>query len=197
VPDSTTVLGIDPGSRRLGWAVVALQGADLRRIDGGVVRLAGSLPDRLGALLSALQEVIARHAIDALAIEAAFVHDNARTALVLGQARGIPIALCAARGLAVHEYAPAHVKRATVGSGRADKHQVQQMVCRALGLATVPAEDEADALAVAVVHLRELGFAAVLPPVAGRGAPAAAPTAARQLYLDAIAAAAARARRAP
>jgi crossover junction endodeoxyribonuclease RuvC len=105
-------------------------------------------------ILRALEALFATHPCTELAVESAFVKDNPRTALVLGQARGLPIALAAARGMPVHEYAPALVKRRICGSGRAEKGQMREMVKILLGLPDLPGEDEADALAVAVAHVR-------------------------------------------
>ena len=160
-----TILAIDPGSRKLGWAVVRSRDQVLQRIASGVIRPQGELVVRLGQILTQVGKLLDDHVVAALAIESAFVHDNPRTALVLGQARGIPIALAAARGLPVHEYAPAHVKRALVGSGRADKHQMQQMVKAVLGLAELPGEDEADAFGVADPAPRFDSFAVLSPRV--------------------------------
>lgn len=149
------VLGIDPGSRRMGWAIVS-GGRTLRYVASGAISVDGRtpLPQRLGRILTELQALFARHSFTELAVESAFVKDNPRTAMVLGQARGLPIALAAAKGLPVHEYAPAQVKRRIVGSGRAEKGQMREMVRILLNLAALPGEDEADALAVAVAHLR-------------------------------------------
>ena len=179
----SAVLGIDPGSRKTGWAVIAPQGSGLRYIDSGCIVLDARTPlvERLGKLLDALQGLFAEHPAAELAIEAAFVHENPHTALVLGQARGLPIALAAQRGMAVHEYPPALVKRRVVGSGRADKMQMREMVRIILGLQDLPGEDEADALAVAIAHLR-----GVVLPVSRPAAPLAAPagmTSARAHYL--------------
>ena len=152
-----TVLAIDPGSRKLGWAVVLREGQTLRRLASGTLRLdvKASVPERLGAILLQLTVLFDLYKPDALAIEAAFVHENPHTALVLGQARGLPIAIAASRGLPVAEYPPATVKRMVVGSGRAEKHQVQEMVRLTLQLADLPQEDEADALAVAITYHRQ------------------------------------------
>ncbi len=152
-----TVLAIDPGSRKLGWAVVLRRGQTLERLASGTLRLdvKASLPERLGVILTELTKLFELHQPDALAIEAAFVHENPHTALVLGQARGLPIALAAARGLPVAEFPPATVKRMVVGSGRAEKSQMQEMVKLQLALATLPQEDEADALAVAITYHRQ------------------------------------------
>lgn len=152
-----TVLAIDPGSRLLGWAVVLRRGQTLERLASGTLKLdvKASVPERLGVILTELTKLFDLHRPDALAIEAAFVHENPHTALVLGQARGLPIAIAASRGLPVAEFPPATVKRMVVGSGRAEKSQVQEMVKLQLTLATLPQEDEADALAVAITYHRQ------------------------------------------
>ena len=149
------IMGIDPGSRLMGWGVVGRKANALHRIDGGVIKPPkGPLPGRLGWLLTHLTRLIDAHAPDAVAVESAFVHANPRTALVLGQARGLPIALAAAREIPVAEYAPTLVKRQVVGRGRATKEQMRHMIAAQLGLSTLPSEDEADALSVAVTHFR-------------------------------------------
>lgn len=186
---SALVLGIDPGSRKMGWGLVAGSAERPRRVDGGTLRpdVRAALPDRLGWLLTQLQALYAAHPVTALAVESAFVRDNARTALVLGQARGLPIALAAARGLPVHEYAPAQVKRRIVGQGRADKHQMREMVKVLLNLPSPPPEDEADALAVALAHLRAAHWAqAVAPAIGIPRAAAPARTAAQDAWLQAL-----------
>lgn len=182
VADSTTVLAIDPGSRKMGWAVVQRTGQKLTRLASGTLRppLADSVPERLGYLLTQLQILLDVHAPQAMAVEAAFVHENAHTALVLGQARGLPIALAAARGLPVAEFPPATVKRTVVGSGRAEKNQVQQMVKLVLELDELPQEDEADALAVAITFHRQPR----MDVVAGE----AGPTPAQLLWMQAASA---------
>ena len=144
----------------------------LTRIDGGVLMPPkGPLAGRLGYLLGALRVIFTTQRIDALAIESAFVHVNPATALVLGQARGLPIALAAERGLPVREYAPALVKRNVVGRGRATKEQVRHMVSAQLRLSVLPPEDEADALAVAITDRRQHGVPGAdveLPKTAAR-----------------------------
>jgi crossover junction endodeoxyribonuclease RuvC len=99
-----------------------------------------------------------------VAIEGAFFHKNAKTAMILGQARGVAIAACAARGLPIYEYAPRRVKQAVVGAGGASKDQVRQMVMAMLGLREEPQEDASDALAIAVCHLHNrTGHRALAP----------------------------------
>jgi crossover junction endodeoxyribonuclease RuvC len=172
------VLAIDPGSRKLGWAVVVRRGQALERLASGTLRLdqKAALPERLGAILLEMQRLFDVFRPEALAIESAFVHENPHTALVLGQARGLPIAVAATRQVPVTEFPPASVKRMIVGSGRAEKHQVQAMVQIQLQLASVPQEDEADALAVAIAYHRQ--------PAAQTGAAA---TPAQQAWLAAVA----------
>lgn len=188
---SSAVLGIDPGSRKMGWAVLAPRGTGLRHIASGCINLnvRAPLAERLGALLTELQELFARHEVCELAIEAAFVHENPHTALVLGQARGLPIALAAQRGLPVHEYPPALVKRRIVGTGRAEKGQMREMVRILLGLKDLPGEDEADALAVAIAHLRGSVLPVARPTAVAAVTPPAALTPARAHYLALVAAA--------
>lgn len=173
------VLGIDPGSRRMGWAVVrpcpsAPNG--LLRVDSGTLEPPHQDPlnARLGHMLLALEDLFARHRVTSVAVEQAYLAHNPHTALVLGQARGLPIALAAARGLEVAEYQASVVKQQVVGSGRAAKGQVRAMVQLLLQLPALPQEDEADALAVAIAHLR---FSAV--PLAA-SVPARVPAALRE-----------------
>jgi len=147
------VLGIDPGSRRCGYGVVARESGRLRVLDSGVV-VAGTLalPERLARIQDGLGGVIARARPDEVSIEHVFAGVSPRSALVLGQARGVALAAAARAGLPVFEYQPAEVKLAFTGSGRASK---EQMLRTARALLGVEAElsDEADALALAVCHL--------------------------------------------
>jgi len=200
--EAVTVLGIDPGSRRMGWAVVERHGEQVRRLASGVIRQDARLPlvERLGVIHRESSVLLDTYAPDELAIETAFVRDNVRTALVLGQARGIPIGLAAARSVAVHEYAPALVKRHVAGSGRATKEQIRAMVLLLLGLQEALAEDEADALAIALTHARVVRMA---PLLAGAGntaasalqAAAAQPMTATRAWYAALVAGAASGRR--
>ena len=147
------VLGIDPGSRRTGYGIVDAEGSG-RLVAEGTLHLGRStaLPERLGRIHQGIEALIAEHQPDEAAFEQVFVHRNADTALKLGQARGAALAACVNAGLAIAEYAPSHVKQAVVGTGRADKHQVGYMVRALLRLRTQPAEDAADALAIALCH---------------------------------------------
>lgn len=151
---SRVVLGIDPGSRATGYGVVRQEGERLRSLAAGVVRPRSSepLPRRLLAIYQGLVGQIERFGPEAVAVEEVFFSINARSALTLGHARGAALLAAAAHGLPVHEYSPSEVKSAVVGYGRAEKHQVQQMVRLILGLAQPPPQDAADALAVAICH---------------------------------------------
>jgi crossover junction endodeoxyribonuclease RuvC len=148
------VLGLDPGTRNFGWGVVARQGTRLVHRAHGVVRAGdGPLGDRLVAIEAALVEVVRAHAPTEASIESIFFDKNAQSAAKLGHARGVALLVCARLGLSIAEYAPALVKRAVAGMGRAEKSQVAQMVRVVLGLAEAPRGDAADALALAVTHL--------------------------------------------
>jgi crossover junction endodeoxyribonuclease RuvC len=159
------ILGIDPGSHSTGYGVIERDGSELRHVAHGTLRPRGaSLELRLHQLYRLLCEVVAHHAPDAAAVERVFVAQSPRSALVLGQARGAVLAALGGLALPVTEYAPAEVKQAVTGSGRADKRQVALMVRRLLGLAQLDEGDAADALAAAIGHaqagaLRALGAA--------------------------------------
>ncbi|MBI5070175.1 MAG: crossover junction endodeoxyribonuclease RuvC [Deltaproteobacteria bacterium] len=156
------VLGIDPGSRRCGFGVVERVGSRLvARRSGTVEPGARPLAERLGRIFVELTAVLRESGADAVSVETAFCGASARSALVLGQARGVALAAAAAAGLPVFEYAPSEVKRAFTGSGQADKAQMVRTARALLGVeAGLP--DEADALAAAVCHLARRGPAVAL-----------------------------------
>jgi crossover junction endodeoxyribonuclease RuvC len=150
------VLGIDPGTRRLGWGVVAREGNRLRHRGHGVLVLdpEESLASRLHAIEQGLNEVIARFRPDIGSVETLFFNKDPQAAAKLGHARGV-VLLCLARGdVGVAEYAPARVKRTVAGGGQADKRQVMLLVRATLGLDALPPSDAADALALAITHHR-------------------------------------------
>ena len=146
-------LGIDPGLRTTGFGVIEIEGQRLRYISSGIIE-SGSidlgLPNRLGTLYSGVQEVLLTYQPDAAAIEEIFLNVNPRSTLMLGQARGAVIAAMVSTGLAVTEYSARGVKQAIVGTGRASKLQMQEMVKRLLKLNKSPSPDAADALGVAI-----------------------------------------------
>jgi crossover junction endodeoxyribonuclease RuvC len=148
------ILGIDPGSSITGYGVVDRVGGELLHVASGTVRppREASLPARLHFVYTVLAEVIRRHGPDVAVVEQVFVATSPRSALVLGQARGVALAALAAGEVAVSEYAAASIKQAVTGSGRAPKSQVQRMVRRLLALDSTPASDAADALAAAICH---------------------------------------------
>jgi crossover junction endodeoxyribonuclease RuvC len=148
------ILGIDPGSRNCGYAVVEKSGRELRYVECGVLQASAKLPveKRLGEIARGLREVVEELAPEVAAVEDVFSATNVRTALLLGQARGAALAVVGGAGLAVHAYPPATVKKSVTGRGGAPKEQVALMVRALLGLKRVPAADAADALAVAITH---------------------------------------------
>jgi crossover junction endodeoxyribonuclease RuvC len=152
-PASVRILGIDPGSRVTGYGLIEVQGSHSRCLAQGVLRLSGdALEQRLLQVLTGLRALIAEHRPAEVAMEQVFVKRNVASALVLGQARGAALCAVGEAGLPLHEYAPASIKLAIAGSGRAEKPQVQRMVKVLLNLPALPAEDAADALACALCH---------------------------------------------
>ncbi len=150
------VLGLDPGTSRTGYGVVGTENGRLVRYASGVVHLGrGPLACRLATLHAELDRLIRAHRPAACAVEGLFHHRNARSALLLGHARGVCLLAAAARGLEVAEYAPASVKKALTGHGAAQKHQVGFMVARLLDEEPERALDASDALAVAICRLED------------------------------------------
>lgn len=156
------ILGIDPGSRLTGWGVVEVHAAKLTHIAHGCIKTGdGALPPRLRIIHERLRAVIAEHAPQEYAVEEVFMRVNIGTALILGQARGVAVLAGALAGLPFAEYAPAQIKRAIVGNGRADKSQIQHMVKILLNMqgenASLLTADAADALAIAICHAHVRG----------------------------------------
>src|ERR1700693_5330816 len=151
------VLGIDCGGAYTGYGVVEMHDTgSLCCLTCGAIKLSPreALPHRLSRIFTQLGEIIARHQPDEVAIEDVFYALNVKSALKLGQVRGVAMLAAAAAGLEVAEYSPLTIKSSVVGYGRAEKHQVQHMVTRLLNLAETPEPaDAADALAIAICHL--------------------------------------------
>lgn len=148
-------LGIDPGTAIMGYGLVDFDGHTLAALDFGALTTSKDLAtaERLQRLYTGLGEIIAAHRPDAVAVEELFFGANARTAIAVGQARGVALLAAAQAGLRVFEYTPLQVKGAVVGYGKASKEQVQSMTATLLGLRAVPRPDDAaDALAVAICH---------------------------------------------
>jgi len=147
------ILGIDPGLRRLGWGIVDIAGARIRHVAHGTCLSGeGALAERLRILHAALAEVIFAHAPTHAAVEQTFVNRDAAGTLKLGQARGIALLAPAQAGLEVGEYAPNAVKKALVGVGHAEKHQIAHMIALHFPGVAISGPDAADALAVALTH---------------------------------------------
>ncbi len=149
------VLGIDPGTAACGYGIVHGSGQHLRAAGSGCWRTSPRDPidARLLTIFEGVRELIAEHEPDAVAIEESYVGADARIALSVGQARGAVLVAAASAGVDCIEYAPAHVKQALCGYGRAEKAQVLRMVKLVLGLDVEPrSSHEADALAVAICH---------------------------------------------
>ncbi|AOU98962.1 crossover junction endodeoxyribonuclease RuvC [Acidihalobacter yilgarnensis] len=147
------ILGIDPGSRITGYGLIESDGRHSRHLASGCIRLPeGTLAERLGRIFREVSEIVATHVPDMLVVEQVFVARNPASALKLGQARGAAICAGVIAGLPVYEYAPREVKLAVVGTGAADKTQVQHMIRLLLGMDTRPQADAADALAIALCH---------------------------------------------
>lgn len=147
------ILGIDPGLRTTGFGVIHKQGSKLRYIASGTIKSGeGDLPARLKVILDGVSQLAATYQPDCAAIEKVFVNVNPQSTLLLGQARGAAICALVTHDLAVAEYSPTQVKQAVVGTGRAAKPQVQDMVARLLALPGLPGTDAADALGVAICH---------------------------------------------
>ena len=148
------ILGIDPGLNNTGWGVVRQEGNSLSFVAGGTLKVPATLPmpERLKQIYVGLQGLLVQYQPQAAAIEEVFVNSNPRTSLKLGQARGVAMLTTAMAGLTCAEYTPSEIKKALVGTGRADKNQVSYMIKVLLPRAVVTSPDMGDALAVAVCH---------------------------------------------
>ena len=145
----TRIIGIDPGSRRTGYGVIDIAGSNASYVTSGIIRLPeGALPDRLKLIFDGISQLLQQYQPETMAVEEVFFARDPKAALKLGQARGAAIVAGVNHQLPVSEYSARSVKQAVVGTGAADKKQVQMMVTSLLKLVEAPAEDAADALAV-------------------------------------------------
>jgi crossover junction endodeoxyribonuclease RuvC len=168
LPAQARILGLDPGSQRTGFAVIDVDGGKIAYCVSGAIRTRGdSLAERLQEIFVGVAELVNEHRPDEVAIERVFMHRNADSALKLGQARGAALSATFSVRPRVFEYAPREVKLAVVGTGAAQKDQVQLMVKRLLGLSGALAEDAADALAIAVCHAHSRKVYALASMAAG------------------------------
>jgi crossover junction endodeoxyribonuclease RuvC len=151
---STRILGLDPGLCNLGWGVVDWDGSRLNFVACGTVKTGAGEPmgERLAVLFAGLESVLQQWSPLEAAVEETFVNGNARSALKLGQARGIALLVPARLGLSVAEYAPNSVKKTVTGSGHAGKEQIRAMIRYLLPKASPETLDAADALAIAITH---------------------------------------------
>jgi crossover junction endodeoxyribonuclease RuvC len=161
VPGKTLrVLGIDPGLARMGWGVVERKGSAFQALAYGTLETkAGKpLPERLIDIFEGLQSLLMKYRPDVAAMEELFFSKNAKTAIVVGQARGVSLLACGLARVPVAEYRPMEIKQGVTGWAGADKGQVQKMVKMLLGLTEIPRPDDtADALAIAITHAQSAG----------------------------------------
>jgi len=168
------VMGIDPGVANTGFGVVRVAGGNMTAIDGGVIEAPPGEPaeGRLQRIHRQLGELIAWHEPQAVALEDIYFGKNVRSAMAVGQARGVAMLAAAGRGVRCFDYTPQAVKMSVCGTGSAPKKQVQRMVGALLGLPAPPQSDHAaDALAVAICHASQTGTARM---IGGAGAVAVA-----------------------
>lgn len=149
------IIGIDPGIAILGYGVVDYANNKFKVLDYGAITTTPKfkLPERIEIIYDGLEVLFEKYKPDAVAYEELFFNSNAKTALIVGQARGAAVLCAQKKKLNIYEYTPLQVKQAVVGYGRADKKQVQTMVKMLLNLKEVPKPDDvADALAIAICH---------------------------------------------
>ena len=159
------ILGVDPGTVTTGYGVIEGEGDEITLIDYGALVSPARSPigERLSYLYSRLLEVISRCQPDAVAVEQPFIANNVRSALAIGRAQAIAILAAANKEIPSYEYTPTQVKQRVANYGASSKEQIQEMVKLQLGLSEVPQpSDAADALAVALCHLREMHLSSLL-----------------------------------
>ena len=159
------ILGIDPGTVVVGYGVIDSEGDEMTLVCFNALTCPQRSPmgERLSYFYNELSEIISRYRPDAVAVESPFMAKNARSALAIGKAQAIAILAAANKGIPTYEYTPTQIKQRAAGYGASSKEQVQEMVRLQLGLAEVPQpNDAADALAVAICHLREIHLSNLL-----------------------------------
>lgn len=145
-------MGIDPGLTT-GYGIVEERDGKLCAEGFGTIKSTGELPERLKMIYDEMISLIDLHRPEVVAIEELFVYKNVKTAISVGESRGVAVLAAASRGKEIAEYTPLQVKQAVVGYGRAEKRQVQYMVSKLLSLDERPEEDAADAMAIAICHI--------------------------------------------
>lgn len=163
------ILGIDPGTLNVGWGIIDESGNGLTFIAGGSIKARGSdVAHRLVTIFEELTTQIELYKPEEAAVETVFSGNNPRTAVAIGEGRGVALLAAARLGLPVVGYEPSVVKKAVTSSGRAGKEQIQQMIKILLNLPEIPETDhEADALAMAVTHSRRRQFAEITEKIGG------------------------------
>ncbi len=149
------ILGLDPGTARVGWGIVKANGTTYESVAYGLIETDKEMlpEDRLKEIFDALQTLIKQYKPEVISIEDLFFSTNAKTAIAVGQARGVLLLACAKHHIKTASYSPLTIKRAITGDGKADKRQVQYMVTKQLHLLETPKPDDvADALAIALTH---------------------------------------------
>jgi crossover junction endodeoxyribonuclease RuvC len=168
------ILGIDPGLQTTGFGVIDAEGSALTYVASGTIKTAhmvgDPLPGRLKVLYDGVREVVARYQPDQSSVEIIFVNVNPQATLMLGQARGACITALVSNDLPVSEYTALQMKKAVAGYGKAGKAEVQQMVMRLLSLPSLPGQDAADALGLAITHAHVGPAMARLAKASGLGA---------------------------
>jgi crossover junction endodeoxyribonuclease RuvC len=165
VVGSVRILGIDPGSQVTGFGVVDTVANRTTVVEWGSIRLEGEHSDRLRSIFTALGQIVREYRPAEIAIERVFLSRNADSALKLGQARAAAICATFEANVPIYEYSARHIKKAVVGSGGAEKDQVQRMVQMILGVREAIAADAADALAAAICHANERALRGTLQSV--------------------------------
>jgi crossover junction endodeoxyribonuclease RuvC len=161
------VIGIDPGTAITGFGIIEENPeGSIEAVEYGVIRTEAKLKpeERLASIYQQLNEVVSHHVIESAAVERLFFQKNAKTALSVGEARGVIMLALTQKGIPLYEYNPVDIKQAVTGYGRADKPQMQQMVKVLLALDDIPRPDDAaDALAIAICHIHQRKFTDLLP----------------------------------
>lgn len=152
------VIGIDPGSRACGYGIIESTNGKLKHITSGTIVPSSelTLARRLGAIYSDLTDIINAHSPDCMSVEDVFFAKNAKSAIKLGQARGVALLAASNGGMEIYEYAPTNIKLALTGNGRAKKSEVQKMVAYILGLKNNMNNDCSDAIATAICHINSV-----------------------------------------
>ncbi|OQY99599.1 MAG: crossover junction endodeoxyribonuclease RuvC [Candidatus Brocadia sp. UTAMX2] len=155
------ILGIDPGTQVAGFGVIEKTGARIVAIEYGAIQTGKnqSFPQRLNTIYTKIKDIIAKHQPDAMAIEEVFYSKNIKSAIRIGEGRGIVFLCAASANIPITEYAATVIKKAVVGNGNAHKEQVQEMVKIILNLPEIPgSRDASDALAIAICHSHNLRY---------------------------------------